>query len=157
VDHDDSSSGGFGAVVALAGVGVFAGARARAARASAAAAAGPGGGDRRNAYLPAGFYAAGATAGKRNSSATLGAPSFVASHQNRDSGSSRGGFYNNGRGVSPPGSPMLAPGSRGGGSERGSTMLRVNDSQTSLNVAPTGRAPSAYLEDLFESHGQGRF
>ena len=50
---------------------------------------------------------------------TLDAPSFVAWHQNRDSGSSRGGFYNHGGGVSPPCSPMLGPGVEVAGASAG--------------------------------------
>ncbi|KAI5857987.1 hypothetical protein BZA05DRAFT_314206, partial [Tricharina praecox] len=106
------------------------------------------GGDRRSTYLPAGFYAA----GNRNS-AVLNNNSQTRFSRSR------------GPGASPPGTPLMAPQSRGGASsiqtERMSGM-RVNDSLTSLALPPTGRAPSAYLEDLFENHqlpehgGQGR-
>ncbi|KAI5795230.1 hypothetical protein EDC01DRAFT_77381 [Geopyxis carbonaria] len=119
-----------------------------------------GGNDRRSTYLPAGFYASGAP-GNRNSTA----PSNNSQTQfHNQSVSSRGGLV---AGRSPPASPLMGPsGSRGNASvatERLSGM-RVNDSATSLNLPPTGRAPSAYLEDLFESHrqapgsqGQGRY
>lgn len=99
---------------------------------------GGGGGDRRSAYLPPGFYSAGnrMSAVPSNSSQThFGRPV-------------------RGPGASPPGTPLMAPMSRrasSSGTER-MTGMRVDDSQTSLNVPPTGRAPSAYLEDLFESH-----
>lgn len=95
-------------------------------------------GDRRSAYLPAGFYAS----GNRNSAVLSN------NSQTRFSKSK-------GPGVSPPGTPLMAPQSRGGASsiqtERMSG-IRINDSQTSLALPPTGRAPSAYLEDLFENH-----
>ena len=102
--------------------------------------------DRRaSAYLPAGFY----VAGNRKS-------------QGPPSNSSQTHFARAPRapGASPPGTPLMAPASRGAPGSAGT--VRASDSQTSLNVAPTGRAPSAYLEDLFESHGvlesgQGRY
>ena len=68
------------------------------------------------------------------------------------------------RNNSPPGTPSLPP-SRGGGppdspyNGRLSTQALVNQSSSSLNLnTPTqGRAPSAYLEDLFENHPPGSF
>ena len=98
---------------------------------------GGGAGERRSAYLPSGFY----TAGNRAS-----VPS--------NSSQTQFGRPIRGSGVSPPGTPLMAPLSQrasSSGTER-VTGLRVSESQTSLNVPPTGRAPSAYLEDLFESH-----
>ncbi|CCX32786.1 hypothetical protein FPQ18DRAFT_322089 [Pyronema domesticum] len=90
------------------------------------------GADRRSQYLPPGFYAANSANRK----------SFVAS--------------NSRLGISPPGTPLMAPVSRRASSVGTDRMpgVRVNDSQISLNVLPTGRAPSAYLEDLFENHHQ---
>lgn len=101
--------------------------------------AGTGGGDRRSMYLPPGFY----SAGNRKSVV----PSI----------SSQTPFTRpvRGSGVSPPGTPLMAPMSRHASSSGTERIIgvRVNDSQTSLNGPPTtGRAPSAYLEDLFESH-----
>lgn len=62
-------------------------------------------------------------------------------------------------GVSPPGSPLIGPtgpavrGASGHGQPYGGApQLRASESHTSLSLPPTGRAPSAYLEDLFESH-----
>ena len=63
------------------------------------------------------------------------------------------GFYASAGGQR--GSVVGTPGSRGGGSTAGTERMsgmRVNESDTSLNVPSNGRAPSAYLEDLFESH-----
>jgi len=95
-------------------------------------------GDRRSTYLPAGFYASG-----NSNSAVLSNNSQTRFSKSR------------GPGISPPGTPLMAPQSRGGASsihtERMSG-IRINDSQTSLALPPTGRAPSAYLEDLFENH-----
>lgn len=120
-----------------------------------------GGSERRSTYLPAGFYASG-TPGNRNSAA----PSNNSqTHFHNQSVSSRGGLA---AGRSPPASPLIDPaGSRGNASVANTERLsgiRINDSTTSLNLPPTGRAPSAYLEDLFESHrqapgsqGQGRY
>ena len=99
---------------------------------------GSGAGERRSVYLPPGFY----TAGNRGS----GVPS--------NSSQTQFGRSLRGSGISPPGTPLMAPLSQrasSSGTER-MTGLRVSESQTSLNVPPTGRAPSAYLEDLFESH-----
>jgi len=85
------------------------------------------GGDRRSTYLPPGFYAA----GNRNSAAPSNNSQMRLSRCR-------------GSGISPPGTPLMAPQNRMSG-------IPVNDSQTSLAL-PTGRAPSAYLEDLFENH-----
>lgn len=96
------------------------------------------GGDRRSTYLPAGFYAA----GNRNSG-------VIPNNSQTRFGRARG------QGISPPGTPLMAPQSRGNASSIGTERLssmRINDSQTSLALPPTGRAPSAYLEDLFENH-----
>ncbi|KAF8543592.1 hypothetical protein BDD12DRAFT_725895 [Trichophaea hybrida] len=97
------------------------------------------GGDRRSTYLPPGLY----SAGNRKSAV----PSINSqTHFTRPL---------RGSGVSPPGTPLMAPMSRRASSSGTERMvgMRVNDSQTSLNAPPTtGRAPSAYLEDLFESH-----
>ncbi|KAH8698299.1 hypothetical protein BGW36DRAFT_375844 [Talaromyces proteolyticus] len=85
--------------------------------------------NRASTYLPAGYYAAG--------NATLGSHSQV----------------NLGR--SPPGSPSLPP-SRGHDANRSSHHVGASTSTLNLNVPPQGRAPSAYLEDLFDSHPPAR-
>ncbi len=66
-------------------------------------------------------------------------------------------------GPSPPGSPSLPP-SRGGdvggngnnGLRRpgpgGGLTMQASNSSLNLSVAPQSRAPSAYLDELFENH-----
>ncbi|TQB75291.1 hypothetical protein MPDQ_003266 [Monascus purpureus] len=87
-------------------------------------------GTRTSTYLPAGYYAAG--------------PAIPGAH-----GSSL-------RNPSPPGSP--APPSSAGLDSQYNTHRRSSfvASMSSLNLtsAPQGRAPSAYLDDLFDNHGQ---
>lgn len=106
-------------------------------------------GDRRSAYLPAGYY-------PTNGSGSLG-PNSSQTHFHSHSVSSRYGSYDRrGLGPSPPGSPLISPSmppSRGG---NGSPALRGSESRTSLSIPPLPgqRAPSAYLEDLFENHQQ---
>lgn len=83
--------------------------------------------NRASAYLPSGYYAAGnASLGPSQSQINLG--------------------------RSPPGSPSLPP-SRGHERTRSSNhVVGASTSTLNLNVPPQGRAPSAYLEDLFDSH-----
>ncbi|PGH35051.1 hypothetical protein GX50_02082 [[Emmonsia] crescens] len=95
-------------------------------------------GNRGSGYLPAGYYAAGSAAapGQSIGLSPLG-PQTQGYARTRSTG-----------GPSPPGSPSLAPTSRGGGHEQS----YPSTSSINLSVAPQGRAPSAYLEDLFENH-----
>ncbi|KAI5810208.1 hypothetical protein DFH27DRAFT_179792 [Peziza echinospora] len=118
------------------------------------------GGDRRSAYLPSGYYAAGGNAsgglgGPMNNSQTHFHSQSVSSRYGYGGGGSRGGV-----GPSPPGSPSMPP-SRGGGGGSGMPQLRTSQSNNSLAQPPVAgqRAPSAYLEDLFEHHQQkpGRY
>lgn len=107
--------------------------------------------NRGSAYLPGGYYPM-SNAAPAGGAATvhLGTPS---SHSRVRS-----------RGTSPPPSPSLSPG-RGvvdptyarhstSASAAGAPIIPSHASTSSLNlsVPPAGRAPSAYLEDLFESH-----
>ncbi|MCJ1262051.1 hypothetical protein MMC22_001920 [Lobaria immixta] len=123
-------------------------------------------GSRGSGYLPAGYYAAG------NSAAGGGAG---ISHVPGDGSTSfsnlghPGHRYSRARssmGPSPPGSPSLPPSlppSRGAdvgtGFRRPSTADRLtmqgSNSTLNLTAPPQSRAPSAYLEDLFESHRSG--
>ena len=82
--------------------------------------------NRGSSYLPAGYYAAGSAA--------------------------PGGAHSRTHTASPPSSPTLPP-SRGQEVSY-QRMSNWGDSNSSLNLnhPPQGRAPSAYLEDLFESH-----
>ncbi|PGH00514.1 hypothetical protein GX51_05729 [Blastomyces parvus] len=95
-------------------------------------------GNRGSGYLPAGYYAAGSTAapGQSIGLSPLG-PQTQGYTRTRSTG-----------GITPPASPSLAPTSRGGGHEQGFP----STSSVNLSAAPQGRAPSAYLEDLFENH-----
>ncbi|RPB25832.1 hypothetical protein L211DRAFT_59053 [Terfezia boudieri ATCC MYA-4762] len=108
-------------------------------------------GDRRSTYLPAGYYPTG------NGSGSLG-PNASQTHFHTQSISSRYGSYDRrGLGPSPPGSPLISPSmppSRGGSPML--PTLRGSESRTSLSILPVPgqRAPSAYLEDLFENHQQ---
>lgn len=111
------------------------------------------GGDRRSAYLPAGYYPTG------NGSGSLG-PNASQTHFHTQSMSSRYGSYDRrGLGPSPPGSPLISPSmppSRGGNGSPMLPALRGSESRSSLSIPPVPgqRAPSAYLEDLFENHQQ---
>jgi hypothetical protein len=136
--------------------------------------------NRSSSYLPAGYYAA-ATAQPASGSPVTHIGGH-ASHLSTHSLATPGNRFSSRSGVSPPASPSLppsrgydrAPPSRDGISmydrrsvatlnnpnSRGIYGPDNNVSQISLNVpggtnAPGGRAPSAYLEDLFESHGSG--
>jgi len=115
--------------------------------------------NRGSGYLPAGYYAAG-------NSAPSGMTHIGGSGMPLSNLGNQGRRYSRTRsaGHSPPRSPSLPP-SRGGDSlynGRPSTQgltqgLTMHASNSSLNVAPTqSRAPSAYLEDLFENHPPGQ-
>ncbi|KAF2757141.1 hypothetical protein EJ05DRAFT_477360 [Pseudovirgaria hyperparasitica] len=126
--------------------------------------------NRSSSYLPAGYYAPGNST-PTGSSANLGqGPSSLSLNP-----SAAG--YNRARstGPSPPGSPALPSrdgyprAARGrdfdsfsrssvvntGDRSRSVYAGRPSTSSLNLSVAPEGRAPSAYLEDLFENHGSG--
>lgn len=87
--------------------------------------------NRASTYLPAGYYAAGNTAMGSHSQVNLG--------------------------RSPPGTPTSPP-SRGFDMpfNRSSHHLAASTSTLNLNAPPQGRVPSAYLEDLFDSHPPAR-
>ncbi|KAM5434220.1 hypothetical protein MferCBS31731_006843 [Microsporum ferrugineum] len=103
-------------------------------------------GNRGSGYLPAGYYAAsgaspGTGAGLQHSTSSIGLSPLGPQAQ----GYSR----TRSTGPTPPDSPALSP-----------TMRRyeqTHPSTSSLNLTspPQGRAPSAYLEDLFENHPSG--
>jgi hypothetical protein len=142
-------------------------------------------GNRSSNYLPAGYYASGNAAPAGGSSmAHVGGGSGA--HLSTNSLALPGNRYSRASGSSPPGSPSLpgsrgydrAPPSRDGYNNYnrasvatlntpGNTRSGVyghgqaSVSNLSLNVPggtqePGGRAPSAYLEDLFENHGGPR-
>lgn len=116
--------------------------------------------NRGSGYLPAGYYASG-------NQAPGGGPGM--SHVGGGNGAiglstlgPQTHRYSRARsiGPSPPGSPSLPP-SRGRESTHGGRLstagLTMHPSNSSLNVspAPQSRAPSAYLDDLFENHPPG--
>lgn len=111
-------------------------------------------GNRGSSYLPAGYYAAGNSAPGGGSGMThTGGGGIGLSNlgpQNHRYSRARS------TGPSPPGSPSLPP-SRGADStlgRLGTAGFTMHPSNSSLNLSapPQGRAPSAYLEDLFENH-----
>lgn len=111
--------------------------------------------NRRSTYMPAGYYQSGGGGGGNASSTHLHAQSMSSNNRFSGYGSGRGGF-----GPSPPGSPLMPPQSRGGPNSGGGQGVfqghRGSESRTSLSLPPMPgqRAPSAYLEDLFENHNQ---
>lgn len=137
--------------------------------------------NRSSQYLPAGYYSAGnAQAANGSPLAHVGG---AGSHLSTHSLAMPGNRLSARSGISPPQSPSLppsrgydrAPPSRDGlsiynrnsvatlGTPTGRAGVYGHDhgsaSQLSLNVpggsTAGGRAPSAYLEDLFENHGSG--
>ena len=114
--------------------------------------------NRASGYLPAGFYAAGnaAPGGVAGMTHIGGGGMPLSNHGNQNQRYAR----RLSRGHSPQRSPSLPP-SRGesfNGSKLSTQGLVGQPSNSSLNlaVAPQGRAPSAYLEDLFENHPPGQ-
>ena len=112
-------------------------------------------GSRGSNYLPAGYYAAGNSAPGGGSNMThIGGGGIGLSNLRPESHR-----YSRARSVgpSPPGSPSLPP-SRGGEPTYHGRMsnvgLTTHASNSSLNLSaqPQSRAPSAYLDDLFENH-----
>ncbi|ODH46008.1 hypothetical protein GX48_07905 [Paracoccidioides brasiliensis] len=100
-------------------------------------------GNKGSGYLPAGYYAAGSTV-------PGGGPGLA--HAGQSIGLSplgpqaQGYSRTRSSAPSPPASPSLAPTSRG--HEQG----YPSTSSINLSAATQARAPSAYLEDLFENH-----
>lgn len=114
--------------------------------------------NRGSGYLPAGYYAAGGQAPSGMTHVGGGAVPMSNITNSRES-------KRFSRNPSPPGTPNLT--ASGGGppdspyNGRTSMQALVNQesSSSSLNLSapPPGRAPSAYLEDLFENHPPGSF
>ncbi|KAI1985341.1 hypothetical protein LOZ53_005108 [Ophidiomyces ophidiicola] len=98
-------------------------------------------GNRASSYLPAGYYSAsGATPGGGSGLAHFGGSGLS------PLGPQAQGYSRTKSGPSPPASPILPP------SSRGHDQLHPSSSSLNLSTPPQGRAPSAYLEDLFENH-----
>ena len=117
-------------------------------------------GNRGSGYLPSGYYAAGNAAPANGAGMThIGGGTRPLSHlSNQPFVNSR----RSSRGPSPPRSPSLPP-SRGADSILSASRLstqglvgQASNSTLNLNAPPQGRAPSAYLEDLFENHPPGQ-
>ena len=116
-------------------------------------------GNRGSGYLPSGYYAAGNSAPASGAGMThIGGGARPLSHlSNQALQASR----RNSRGPSPPGSPSLPP-SRGADSVLSGRLStqglvgQASNSTLNLNAPSQGRAPSAYLEDLFENHPPGK-
>ena len=110
-------------------------------------------GNRGSGYLPAGYYAAGnAAAGGGSNMTHLGGGSPMTGPGAQSNRYSRA----RSTGPSPPGTPSLPP-SRGaevayGRPSTAGLSTQASASTLNLSTAPEGRAPSAYLEDLFEGH-----
>ncbi|KAL8997179.1 MAG: hypothetical protein Q9169_003506 [Polycauliona sp. 2 TL-2023] len=111
-------------------------------------------GNRGSGYLPAGYYAAGNTATGGGAGMThVEGKSPLSGHREQNHRYSRA----RSAAPSPPGTPgSLRPDSRGAevGYRPSTAGLSTQASTSTLNLstAPQGRAPSAYLEDLFEDH-----
>ena len=117
-------------------------------------------GNRGSGYLPAGYYAAGNQApGAGSGMSHVGGGSGAIGLSNLGPHNNR---YSRARsaGPSPPASPSLPP-SRGRESTYGGRLstagltMHASNSSLNLSAAPQSRAPSAYLEDLFENHPPG--
>lgn len=113
---------------------------------------------RNSGYLPAGYYAAGTSIpGSANGTTTIGG---IGRESMRPT--SQGYVRPRSMGPSPPVSPSLPPSSRGVDTAYGAPSnldMSTHPSTSTLNLStapPPGRAPSAYLEDLFENHTTGQ-
>lgn len=117
-------------------------------------------GNRGSGYLPAGYYAAGSAAPGGGSGMTHIGGGGSISLSNLGPKSHR---YSRARSVgpSPPVSPGLAPSRTGdtayGRPSTAGLSTYASTSDLNLSVPPQGRAPSAYLEDLFENHTPAEF
>ena len=102
-----------------------------------------GGGKRGSNYLPAGYYAAGtAAAGGGGAASTF-----------TSMGPKSQGYTRTRSAPSPPSSPTLPSSSVDVSYNSGHSLAGPSTSSVNLASPPSQvRAPSAYLEDLFESH-----
>ena len=109
---------------------------------------------RNSSYLPAGYYASGPPTPVNRSSMTHiggsgGGPFGPQSH-----GYTRAHSI----GPSPPRSPSLPPSRSADTAFRGNVGLtgHANSGTLNLSVAPNGRVPSAYLDELFDNYPPGQ-
>ncbi|MCJ1226796.1 hypothetical protein MMC12_003450 [Toensbergia leucococca] len=118
--------------------------------------------NRNSNYLPAGYYAAGSSAPGSSTAGNMSQPNRAnnpISLSNLGPQSHHHGYSRPGSrsvGPTPPDSPGISPirGYDGVYERRAPNAGLMNGSTSSLSLAgpPQGRAPSAYLEDLFENH-----
>ncbi|KAI9754207.1 MAG: RNA-binding protein lsm5 [Chaenotheca gracillima] len=120
-------------------------------------------GNRQSGYLPAGYYAAGNSApGGGNEPRPQSGMTQLGSGIMNIGPKSQGYTRAQSMGPSPPGSPGLRPTSQGGDSlysgvpHSTTGAVLSSSSSVNLNAPPQGRAPSAYLEDLLETHPNRR-
>lgn len=107
------------------------------------------GGNRNSGYLPAGYYAAAGSVAGGSTTNTLSTPGHSAPYLPGLGPQSQGYTRTRSSGPSPPGSPISPP------VHDPSRHSLAGASTSTLNLASPAsqvRAPSAYLEDLFESH-----
>lgn len=104
--------------------------------------AGLNGGARESRFLPSGFYAAGGS----SSPAYGHGHSISLTNLRPDSRT-----HSRAMGPTPPDSPSLGP------SRVTPAPRNISTTSLSLNRPPSGRAPSAYLDDLLDDHGPGAF
>ncbi|PWY69554.1 hypothetical protein BO70DRAFT_148049 [Aspergillus heteromorphus CBS 117.55] len=103
---------------------------------------------RRSSYLPAGYYNAGNAAPPRAQENRFSAPDLPGM------GPQSQGYTKARTGPSPPESPGLSPGLDQDTLRRSTRRSHAEASTSTVNLSspPQGRTPSAYLEDLFDSH-----
>ncbi|KAL4974190.1 hypothetical protein BDW66DRAFT_140536 [Aspergillus desertorum] len=108
-------------------------------------------GNRGSSYLPAGYYSAGTAAAGLAQNVGLSAESLPPQVR---------GYTRTGSGPTPPATPLSPPPAPGmhdaprhsNSNLRQSYAADGSTSSVNLSSPPVGRTPSAYLEDLFESH-----
>lgn len=110
-------------------------------------------GNRNSGYLPSGYYAAGASApGNGSGMAHLGGSGLTAREAISLSNlgpQAKGYARAQSLGTTPPDSPRVGP-ALSPGAQHG---VHLSTSTLDLTQRPGGRAPSAYLEDLFDEAG----
>jgi hypothetical protein len=99
-------------------------------------------GNRSSAFLPSGFYAAGAGSTQQGHGHSISLTNLRPDSRGHGSSNLRPDSRGQSRlGPTPPDSPAMGP---------RHDLGRRNYSTSSLNVAQTGRTPSTYLEDLLD-------
>jgi len=100
--------------------------------------------NRSSSFLPAGYYPSGSAAAAAGAStANLGGPPAAGYGRASDDN------------LSMPGQGRERDSRVVGHERKGVTRAGARESTLILGVLPQGRTPSAYMEDLFENHGNG--